>query len=78
MKIEIILAEPAQTNAYKALLKLDNNLLRSEFTGPVFADADVSISGGFVIVIPAGGETRYFYPAHAVARVKESRTEVDV
>jgi hypothetical protein len=71
-RIEIILAEPAQTNAYKALLKLDNQLLRSEFVGPVFEDAEVSIKDGFVVVIVFGSDVRYFYPAHSVMRVKES------
>lgn len=68
-RVEIILAEPAQTNAYKALLKLDNNLLRTEFTGPIFTD--VAVKDGFVVVMPCGGTDRYFYPAHTVARVKE-------
>lgn len=71
MKVSIILSEPAQTNAYRAVLKLNYELLRSEFVGPVFEDADVQVKDGFVIVIPCGSEVRYFYPAHTVARVKE-------
>lgn len=71
-RVEIILAEPAQTDAFNALRKRNNELLRSEFVGPVFLDADVSVGGGFVVVTPKDMTgIRYMYPAHTVARVKE-------
>lgn len=71
-RVEIILAEPAQTDAFNALRKRNNQMLRSEFVGPAFEDADVSVGGGFVVVTPKDGSgTRYMYPAHSVARVKE-------
>lgn len=75
-RIQIILAEPAQTDAYKALKKLGHDLLRDEFVGPVFEDADVYVSDGFAIVTPTGSDVRYFYPAHTVARIKDSPVEV--
>lgn len=71
-RVEIILAEPAASQAFLAMRKRNNQLLRSEFTGPVFEDADVSVADGFVVVCPQGESIRYFYPAHTVARVKES------
>lgn len=74
-RVEIILAEPAQSAAFAAMRRRNNQLMRSEFTGPVFTDATVSVSDGFVVVCPSGDTARYFYPAHSVARVKEVACE---
>jgi hypothetical protein len=67
-RIEIILSEPAQTNAYKALLKQDNQLLRSEFAGPVFADAKYKFNSTGLEVHADGNI--YYYPTHSIARAK--------
>ena len=67
-RIEIILSEPAQTNAFKALLKVDNNLRRSEFVGPVFADAKYKFNSVGLEVHVDGNI--YVYPDHSIARIK--------
>lgn len=69
-RIEIILTEPAQTNAYKALLKVDNNLRRSEFFGPCFADAKWKATA-LGLEVHVDGNV-YIYPGHSIARVKIS------
>jgi hypothetical protein len=74
-RIEIILSEPSQTAAYKASLCKNNELLRSEFRGPVFTDAKYKFNSVGIEVHVAKDEV-YFYPAHSIGRVKISPSEV--
>lgn len=69
-RIEIILAEPAQTAAYRATLQHNPGLLRVEFNGPVFADAKYKFNGAGIEVHVDGNV--YFYPSHSFNRVKIS------
>lgn len=69
-RIEIILAEPAQTAAYRASLVHNNELLRSEFRGPVFESAKWK-STPFGLEVHVDGDV-YIYPAHTIGRVKIS------
>lgn len=72
-RIQIILAEPAQTDAYKALKKQGHDLLRDEFVGPDFADAKYKFNGmGFEVHVD---KTVYVYPDHTIARIKITPTE---
>lgn len=69
-KIEIILSEPAQTNAFLALRKINNQLLRSEFRGPTFASAKYKFNSVGLEVHVDG--VVYVYPDHSIARIKIS------
>jgi hypothetical protein len=68
-RIEVILTEPAQTHAFNALAK-PHSLFRSEFEGPVFADAKCKVNALGLEVLVDG--VSYIYPAHSIARVKIS------
>ena len=74
-RIEIILAEPAQSAAYYAALCENNELLRSEFRGPIFADAKYKFTA-FGIEVHVDGDV-YAYPAHTIGRVKVTAAEAD-
>lgn len=66
--VQIILTEPARTNAARALNA------GSGFKGPTFFDAKVKVGAGSVSV--DCGDAVYTYPFHTVARVKEYTQEV--
>ena len=72
-RIEIILSLPSQTEAYREALRKDNELLRSEFFGPIFADAKYKFTA-FGIEVHVDGAV-YAYPAHAISRVKVTAAE---
>lgn len=74
-RIEIILSEPSQTASYKGCLKHNNELLRSEYRGPIFDDAKYKFNG-CGIEVHVGKEEVYFYPAHSIGRVKITPAEV--
>lgn len=72
-KIEIILSEPAQTNAFLALRKINNELLRREFVGPTFASAKYKFNS-FGLEVHVGGLI-YVYPDHSIDLIKISPEE---
>lgn len=74
-KIEIILTEPSRTNALRARRLAGEQLLDSEFRGPVFASAKYKFNAAG-IEVHVGEGTVYFYPAHVFSRVKASPEEV--
>lgn len=70
-RIAITLTDAAATAAFRELLKKNNELRRSEFTGPVFESAKWKASPlGLEVYV---GDDVYIYPAHAIARVKASK-----
>ena len=74
-RIEIILNEPYRTTALRARRMSGEQLLDSEFKGPVFASAKYKFNAAG-IEVHVGDGTVYFYPAHSFSRVKASPEEV--